>query len=181
MKEELKEGLVKFIKWYWYNPKSNRTAGEVVDNYINSLKTKLEVGKWYVLNNYNKTIAFNINGYDGYGFSNGTWSETPWSFEDSRLWRPATDKEVEESLISEAKRRGFKKDVNFNTALTNEEKYARNGLFKYCADYNFLSLDGSTVFYKGKWAEIIKKPKELTLEEIAEKFGVNVEQIKIKK
>ena len=40
---------------------------------------------------------------------------------------------------------------------------------------------GIHVFNNGKWAEIIEEPIELTLEEIAEKFGCKVEQIKIKK
>jgi hypothetical protein len=191
MKEEVKEELVRLIDWY-VNTSTEVTglfrvhgAEKVVENYINSLKPKLEVGKWY--KDEDGSIAFyqgdNVETYGinelGQWISDGSWFYY-WNLEVYE-WTQVTDKEVEKALKAEAKRRGFKKCVNFNTAWANEERYADIGHFKYIAANNCLYLDGNTVFYEGRWAEIIKEPKEVTLEEIAEKFGVPVHQLKIKK
>ena len=67
-------------------------------------KNKLEVGKWY---NYYKgaLLVWNNGGYS-YGFINGKYRED-WSF-CSQDAEPATEEEVKEALIKEAKKRGFK-------------------------------------------------------------------------
>lgn len=148
-----------------------------------AFKIELEIGKWY---KHNKFLLYIIDKTHWYGFDvSGAWNDYA-TYEDLMTDKdllPATDKEVETALIAEAKRRGFKEGVKyFNASLPSFKETARNNEFKYInSDEVILYLDGNTIFYNGKWAEIISEPIEVTLEEIAEKFNVNVEQLKIKK
>lgn len=132
---------------------------------------KFEVGKWYK-RPHNKALLFatNDNGngwYSGYGFDiYGKWMESgspQWTL-DREI--PATDKEVEEALIKEAERRGFKKGVRINNsslkgcclyddAIDGDgfKYYSKNSSFSY---KNALTFGYFVVFIDGKWAEIIK-------------------------
>ena len=75
---------------------------------------------------------------------------------------------VEEALIKEAKKRGFKKGVrigahacdSFGDASLNIEDNTRN----YYEDENSLELDCAIVFSKGKWTTINTEPQiEITV------------------
>jgi len=65
----------------------------------------------------------------------------------------ATDKEVEQALIKEAKKRGFKKGV-YSKCLWNKitKKLEQGGFHN---DRNELWFCGAHIFDNGKWAEII--------------------------
>lgn len=72
-------------------------------------------------------------------------------------FRLATDSEVEEALINEAKKRGFKKGVYYINANNQVSKeYAENNYFAYSEEYKSLYLDGNTIFYDGYWATPVK-------------------------
>jgi len=190
MKEEEKIELLKdFAKWYRVNNDSDsivHSTDYCIENYINSLKPELEVGKWYKAKSDSIALYKGCN-IETYGINCiGDWISDAYWFHDWILkdgeWTPATDKEVEEALIAEANRRAGTRVIKclhgYDSAKLSEiEGWYWDGK---CLRYMIVSGTGC-IFENGKWAEIIEEPLELTLEEIAEKFGVNVEQIKIKK
>jgi len=133
----------------------------------------LEVGKWY-WSKYSKwtyllylvSIDDTIDSCTAYGFVDGEWySQNDINFNTDQV--QATDKEVEEALIKEAKKRGFKEGVVINTA---------NGIFNNSTidHYDSITFDlfiykktelffgSKSIFLDGKWAEIIK-PKTVNL------------------
>lgn len=149
---------------------------------------ELEVGKWYRVPRFGKCmIMFNGDFRNSvtYGFDyDGDFSyKIGVQTADLRDFVLATDKEVETALINEVKKRGYK-NGNYKCLLLPHSTHNTNEDFDYRPKDNELAL-GATfsniVFSNGKWAEIMKEPIELTLEQIAERFNVNVEQIKIKK
>jgi hypothetical protein len=81
----------------------------------------------------------------------------------------ATDQEVKEALIKEAKRRGFKKGVRF-TCLYN--KTIDSGYFPMLCCDGYLWIDGGCVFKDGVWAEIIKET--ITKEQAEKELGKTI-------
>ena len=150
-----------------------------------AFESELEVGKWY---KHNKFLLYIVDKTHWYGFDGcGNWNDYvkyEYLMTDKDL-KPATDKEVETALIAEAKRRGFKEGVRY--IAVGEEKGRVGYYYSERLRYGVGGKDAlcqagcPRIYFEGKWAEIISEPIEVTLEEIAEKFGVNVEQLKIKK
>ena len=125
---------------------------------------KLEVGKWYKYNNG----IFNYQGLStlirGYGVDSlGNWLELCNLGDSPEQWILATPQEVEEALIKEAKKRGFKKGVRFNSVAqgnTSGDSNVKGSNVIECADgVNRVRCNGWTIYYKGKWATIIEQPK----------------------
>lgn len=147
-------------------------------------KAELELNKRYWDIRKTTLVFFdNKNNSDFYGFSNGNWGF--WSFskgsnQDNAIL--ATKEEVETALIAEAKKRGFK-GKNYIKWYFDNVSFAisRPDLSSFNFENNTLFFAGGIVYKDGKWAEIISEPIEISLEEIAEKFGVDVSLIKIKK
>ena len=75
-------------------------------------------------------------------------------------WVSATDKEAEEALIKEAKKRGFKEGVRINPVRFPENDWVIGGVYKFSEGILFLGSD--SLFEDGKWATIIKD-KTVTL------------------
>ncbi len=153
-------------------------------------EVKLEVGKWGKGNL--GVIAFRVNTDDtgnGYGFDvEGNWTDfreqksLGWAFNKHEDWQPATDKEVEEMLIKEAKKRFGDNVVQclFNYSDSgvldfdnNHRKFVNNDL--YIANERGIVLN---LFDSGKWATIIEQPLEQTIEQVSEKYGREVKIIK---
>lgn len=147
----------------------------------NEVKPKFEVGKWY--KDINPHMIFNIteirNGFKGYGLGSlGYWIDNKEDKEDEGLFYRdnmckanrdlvlATDKEVGEALIKEAKNRGFKEGVKVlrsdkllsanETSSAPNEVYIMNNKYSYNAELNTLKIDGRVIFGTGEWAEIVK-------------------------
>lgn len=148
--------------------KTKQERIEALEAEIKKLKEELnkpefEVGKWYYCwQDY--LIHYSGNELNNYGFCSG-WRSDLLCSKNQPIQRPATDKEVEEALIKEAKRRGFKKGVRFEclygwtnnkySEWRNDEisfRYYEGGLWVY--GINFYEL---CIFQEGKWAEIIKE------------------------
>lgn len=144
-----------------------------IENYQ---EPKFEVGKWYKSKNPAKKTLFVLTKFtedhgvfkntDGYGFDfEGDWKGNGFDLFgcDVSLFIPATKEEVEEALIKEAKRRGFKEGVGFKDMCATQS--LRNGIFLYeCPIHGLCLIDnnkytGNYIFWGGKWAEIIKEEK----------------------
>jgi hypothetical protein len=66
----------------------------------------------------------------------------------------ATYKEVEEALIKEAKKRGFKEGVSFLSISDGVKK--QGSYFGYYSTNNQICLGGGTIFKDGQWATIVE-------------------------
>ena len=127
----------------------------------------LVVGKWYVKNKCLFNYQKNSNVY---GFFDGEWIKGNWCWSD-KSETLATDKEVEEALIKEAKKRGFKEGVNVsrpwcdksNVVLQEQSRDA------YYASMGTLDVGTWQVFREGVWAEIIKET--ITKEQAEKELG----------
>ncbi len=151
MKKTKQEIQAKIDKWQ-----------KELDNY----KERLEVGKWYKLsdaeiaNDYGyKGVLFCFKGYGsvnyGFGRANNNYLNNYCAHE-YRDYVPATDKEVEQALIKEAKRRGFKEGVSIKylSGTTNT-----SGRFNRLRLHRGALIDNQSaiIFERGFWAEIEDK------------------------
>lgn len=174
------------------------------DEYIISkglIKPKLEVGKWYSWSDKCVNVLWlvteiNDNEINGYGFLNSEWVSESTLYRGLRNYKeaiecltPATDEEVKEALIAEAKKRGLVEGVEV-ISLFKGEKRVIGGLdcdgedYVYYPDENDLwafAKDGKRqqLFYKGEWATIVVETiPEYTMEEAIDRMG---HEFKIKK
>ena len=161
-------------------------AKELLQQFIpEAFETKLEVGKYYIHKIHNDLINIaEINEKDEIKFYGFDYDETENTSEfidernsplfygygkEFKNWRLATEEEVSEALINEAKKRGFNNIGNLK--IKNTVGSISNGFvtttndFYYYYKGNTLRLDGAVIFNNGVWAEIIEEPKE-TEEEI---------------
>jgi hypothetical protein len=134
----------------------------------------LVVGKWYksegCLFNYQKQS--NVYGF----FTDGDWINGGWIWYGANA-KPATDKEVEEALIKEAKKRGFKEGVRIKSKwMTNisannlNGKFVFDNKFELCAEANRLMK--YTIFEKGVWATTVKET--ITKEQAEKELGKTI-------
>ena len=162
-------------------------AKELLQEFIpEAFETKLEVGRWYKkiwkdgdidlflideINGYyiifnktyfrnNENITCGYNRYSIYEILN-----------DKRLKLVlATEEEVSEALINEAKKRGYKEGVRCQFGLIKEIRTIETNDFEFKLEYNTLGIkrkngNADVIFRSGKWAEIIEQ-SEPTKEEI---------------
>jgi len=113
--------------------------------------------------------------FEYYGIRGNEWVSSRW-FSNTLLaldLKPATDSEVEEALIKEAKKRGFVIGAKFISKSGRNQVISRHGM-NYRPEFNclntstneFIGIDGCSIFYNGKWAEIIEDKLELNGKEI---------------
>ena len=117
----------------------------------------LVVGQWYKSIPTRSLMVFN-NGKEAYGFFNEKYG-TNWAFGIGSFKPLATDKEVEQALVKEAKKRGFKDGVNYKTASKMVVKKLVFNKLQFNQDSNggFLTDGfGGSIFEYGKWATIIE-------------------------
>ena len=136
-----------------------------------AFETKLEVGRWYKLKDNPKILAlydcFKHHRPYAYLFNaKGDYEYAPiFSFiELPNRWQLATEEEVSEALINEAKKRWFNnigdlKIKNIHGGISNGFSTINND-FYYDYISNTLQLDGGIIFKDGIWAEIIEPTKE---------------------
>lgn len=151
-------------------------AKELLQKFIPyAFENKLEVGKWYKPRNERIKSLFVPNkeqcdGNMGYGFNfHGEFKESHFNLIGSSPndFELATEEEVREALINEAKKRGFNNIGNLK--IKNTVGSISNGFVTITNDFyydykgNTLKLDGAVIFNNGVWAEIIEEP---TKEEI---------------
>ena len=141
-------------------------AKELLQQFIpEAFETKPIVGKWYISDHYLIYYLGN-NECNCIKLIDGEWLEKIHHSLSGHLksYRLATEEEVSEALINEAKKRGFNNIGNLK--IKNTVGSISNGFvtttndFYYYYKGNTLRLDGAVIFNNGVWAEIIEEPKE---------------------
>lgn len=167
--------------------KTFKITQEQIKEALKNPKVFLEAGKWYIGIYNGRELLFNFSGdYDkdndplGYGFN----LSNEYIDLDSLGWRlhtfkPATPEQVKEALVNEAKKRGYKAGVTVKRAVNEMKLDIKMDNLVFVKSMNALYMNSVCIFHDGKWAEIVEETElEVTLEEIAEKFGVNKVKIK---
>ena len=153
-------------------------AKELLQEFIpEAFETKLEVGRWYKLKDNPKILAlydcFKHHRPYAYLFNaKGDYEyKVEWSLiELPTYWELATEEEVSEALINEAKKRSYKEGVRCKFGLIKEIRTIETNDFEFKLEYNKLCIKrkngyAEIIFRMGKWAEIIEEA-EPTKEEI---------------
>ena len=153
-------------------------AKELLKEFIpEAFKTKLEVGRWYKLKDNPKILAlydcFKHHRPYAYIFNEkGDYEyRVEFSlFELPTYWELATEEEVSEALIKEAKKRGYKEGVRCKFGRGEYIRTIETNDFHFSSKSNLLAVkcnDGTSdvIFRSGKWSEIIEQ-SEPTKEEI---------------
>jgi len=156
---------------------------QMKDEFPECFKKELIVGKWYKNSIDSLLYCKNIE-YDGcisgYGFNQfGQWVD---DYVIIPEYTEATPKEVEEALIKEAKKRGFVDGIyleksGINKSLSSCVKNPINGNFNYFEHCNVLDSQNGNghIFDNGTWATILPSKKKMTISEIEEKLGFEIE------
>jgi hypothetical protein len=135
-------------------------------------ETELEVGKWYKqIDKYETDFLLNYQGdtNGSYGFWNLGYGEWSFSSDDLGLQAtPATDKEVEDALIKEAKRRGFKEGVKFKCLYNH---IIGGSCVPMLGSDGLLWIEKGCVFRNGIWATPLKT---ITKEEAEKQLGKTI-------
>jgi hypothetical protein len=144
-----------------------------VTSQINKLdEPKLEVGRWYKVWRKNNPdsggFLFSVNPskFSNYGVWDNHWGSNYIIEYGNHEWTPATPSEVEEALIKEAERRGFKEGVRGKIpkgliGFSVDEICRKGWNFKIKENKLFAAYAGHgglPVFHNGQWAEIISSP-----------------------
>jgi len=131
-------------------------------------ETKLEVGKWYRYKGFKDFLTFVKEDNSRFGFDIlGKWFDYGEKVHNTFGYILATEEEVKEALIKEAKKRGFKKGViidkllgdNVGSLNIENEKQLETNNFTINPALQFLYCNNLVIFRKGKWA-IISNPIE---------------------
>jgi alpha-acetolactate decarboxylase len=133
-------------------------------------KDDLVVGDWYITKEVNdfkwRSDVFPIDRIIG----KQVWSYNNLSFEDGKdgyfdtqssfleLHRKATDKEVGDALIKEAKKIGFKEGIQFIDVVDGKLEVVDGNVYQYSPNIDTLTLNSDRIYKNGKWAEIITEP-----------------------
>ncbi len=187
LNEEEKEVAIEVL--HEFAGEESRLVKEFIAKH-NLKPIEIEVGKVYK----GDTIIFMCTRLDergyvfGYGFGNqGNWhvdDDVPWGIESVT---EASKEEWLKRLSEYAIKRGYIKGVKVistydSTPSKINGTFFSNSLNSFCAHLLNDRIIGSEIMKDGVWSEIIKEePLELTMEDIANKFGVDVATIKIKK
>ena len=147
-------------------------AKELLKEFLpEAFENKLEVGKWYISEHY---LAYYLGDYkcNCIKLSDGAWFENMHHSLSGHLksYKLATEEEVSEALINEAKKRGYKEGVKCKFGIIEEIRTIETNDFVFKLEYNTLGIkrkngNADIIFRSGKWAEIIEQ-SEPTKEEI---------------
>ena len=143
----------------------------------NFFKKELEVGKWYKLDRLGKFMFY----YDGkysddknklFGFNlKGEWSNSL-EFHIGDETTLATNQEVKDALIIEAKKRYKTGDLVYDLsfAKTKSSLNIQRDIMHYYPETDYMFFNGLKMYEKGKWAEIIETITKEEAEKILNKI-----------
>ena len=139
-------------------------------------KLFVKISGWFKDETQDDFLAYYKNNIRQYGInSTGHWFDNCSSHCLDSNDESANDEEVEQALIKEAKKRGFKEGVKyicegFPVVLINFlELTYYSGSGGYLTDGH-----GGSIFNDGKWATIIEDKKEMTHEQIEKELGYSI-------
>lgn len=180
MKHELTEELIKDL----YNKTNSQTQKRILDEVPELLGKRFKKGIWYT--NQAGVVVYSTRDNDslyGYGISGTLWCDDNghiWSISSCAV--EAIKEEVQDALIAEAKRRGFKDGAKFEclmfTDICNLNGMPRlfSGMWKF-GKADLCDDDGNTIFIRGKWATIIEEIEEITIEQLEKERGHKIKII----
>jgi hypothetical protein len=150
----MKESRKEFIK-QGHKSACSEWKEKIEKEFPELFKKNALVRGWSRIKGDEFALAFIQGIEETYGFDyKGRWSRNWCENISSTKYTPATDKEVEEALIKEAKKRGFKKGVSFLSISDGVKKQGSN--FGYYGNNNQICLGGGTIFKDGEWAEVLQ-------------------------
>ena len=176
-------------------------------NFKEAFKKKIEIGKWYKreMDSVDANRIFfitSISHNDGAAFGYGIDENTVWfDFSDEKspfcacnsvaleTAKEATDKEVEEALIVEAKKIGYKKSVTCVFGDAKDKRQLETDCFFFENNTLYVKKkdlrNADIIFKDGKWSKIIPEEKtvitkEKALKIVAKKYKTTPENITIK-
>ena len=177
-------GYTKIISYK--EPLYQLTSKEIVNAYENPqylkdtfkecFETELEVNRWYIRKHNRKCIInFQLDNNKNYGFGAAGNYSVGWQLdeENSIDFEPATEKEVEEALVKEAIKIGYKKGVKCKFGKIKDERVILSNSFEFVLNQNKLAIGNDIIFHDGDWAEIIQVPT-YTIAEAEEKFNIKI-------
>lgn len=140
----------------------DRENGEVSYDINTQKNTKLTKGKWYK-NLTHEGSYFLFDGMGNYNYKGcgvdylGNWHDNSgwgWGLDD--FYREATQQEVEEILIKEARNRGYKGGQLIKSFIYGKSRLSDEGEgFRFDTYMNRLWYNSNIIFQGGVWAEII--------------------------
>lgn len=152
---------------------------KAIEERLKAIEQKPVAG-WYRTDNTGVYLAFSDGETLIYGFDyQDNWFYTDresLDFSDN-YYNPADPKEVEQRLIEEAKRRGFKEGVKYSCFETDQFHTIKSFLV-YDEDENWVADGyGGVVFKDGIWATIIPEPltlngKEVIVDDLGIRIGI---------
>ena len=124
--------------------------------------------EWLAYKDFETNKTYGIN-------ANGNWFEQKIALNVDHNEYPATEEEVKEALIKEAKKRGFKEGVRIKSAFKKEvySEFEINNKICYDSINNGLYSNFLWIFKDGKWATIINP-----IEEKIKKYERKIEELK---
>ena len=172
MKESRKEFIKKAHSAACSDWKTN------IEKEFPKLFKKEEINGWYKTKKVKGWCVFLENGIIRYGFGSfGSWFEGQnHTYELHKHDYKATDKEVEQALIKEAKNRGFKQGVRIKSKwldAPSEKKLIGNFIFDNEFELCCRASNGSlwTIFQDGEWATIVET---ITKEQAEKELGKTI-------
>jgi hypothetical protein len=128
----------------------------------------LVVGKWYKKEGY--LMKWN-NGKSTFGFFTGAYGKWEFGNDLKKQLILATDKEVEQAFIKEAKKIGFKEGVKFIDVVDGELEVVDGNVYEYYPNVDILTLNSDRIYKNGKWAEILET---ITKEQAEKELGKTI-------
>lgn len=190
--EKLTEEQEKAVKYCFRRSDSKKEFKEMLEVAGLIYETK-DLNKWYRSTDECGFLVFltrkrNTKEIEYYGFSEEVWTDNDWLHEGYLRddMTEATDEEVEEALIVEAKKRYNVHDkLKYFKGNSREQVINKMYEFIYRPCDNELLIRGASnsrcalvIFKEGKWAEVIND-NEMTIEELEKLTGIK--NLKIKK
>ncbi|MCP4054727.1 MAG: hypothetical protein GY739_17110, partial [Mesoflavibacter sp.] len=152
----------------------NEWIADIKATFPELFKNELEVGKWYKPSTSGALGFYKGFNNASYGFrADKKWTNCQqWFYEGYEdKWILATDKEVEEALKKEAKKRGFKIGTSYKDISNNGRIETICEELEYCSGFDLLTDGcGGTTYSKGQWSTVIKNA--YTKEEAENKFNI---------
>ena len=183
--EKLTEEQEKAVKYCFRRSDSKKEFKEMLEVAGLIYETK-DLNKWYRSTDECGFLVFltrkrNTKEIEYYGFSEEVWTDNDWLHEGYLRddMTEATDEEVEEALIVEAKKRYNVHDkLKYFKGNSREQVINKMYEFIYRPCDNELLIRGASnsrcalvIFKEGKWAEVIND-NEMTIEELEKLTGI---------